>query len=109
MKGSTLTNRFSETCDDCRRTTPDAFCNLPDTEFAELASLKIRRTYPRGSTILNEGQPAKSVFILCSGRVKLSTYSEEGKAIILRIAEPGELLGLSAAISASIYEKTAQA
>jgi CRP/FNR family transcriptional regulator, cyclic AMP receptor protein len=109
MKSSGLTTTSSETCDDCRTNIPDAFCNLPDTAFAELARLKIRRTYPRGSTILIEGQPAKSVFILCSGRVKLSTYSEEGKAIILRIAEPGELLGLSAVISASIYEKTAQA
>jgi CRP/FNR family transcriptional regulator, cyclic AMP receptor protein len=56
-----------------------------------------------------EGQRAKGVYILCSGSVKLLTYSERGKSIILRIAEPGEVLGLSEVISGIPYENTAQA
>ena len=56
-----------------------------------------------------EGQPAKGVYLLCAGRVKLSTYSEDGRAIILRIAEVGEVLGLSAVVSGQPYEKTAEA
>ena len=52
---------------------------------------------------------AGGVYLLCAGSVKLATYSEDGKAIILRIAQPGEILGLSAVISAISYEKTAQA
>lgn len=46
---------------------------------------------------------------MCKGRAKLSTYSEDGRAIILRIAEAGEVLGLGAVISGTAYEKTAQA
>jgi CRP/FNR family transcriptional regulator, cyclic AMP receptor protein len=97
------------TCEECRKRRPSSFCNLPESVLAELHNLKAPRLYPRGSALFIEGQPAKGVYLLCSGRVKLSTYSEEGKAIILRIAEPGEMLGLSAVISAASYEKSAQA
>ena len=86
----------------------DSFCNLPDAALAELKSLRISQFYSRGSTIFMEGQPAGGVHLLCAGSVKLATYSEEGKAIILRIAQPGEILGLSAVISGIPYEKTAQ-
>ena len=46
--------------------------------------------------------------MLCSGRVKLSTTSREGKVLILKIAEPGDMLGLSAVISGTVYEMTAE-
>lgn len=55
-----------------------------------------------------EGQPANGVFLLCEGHVKLSTYSEDGKAIILRIADPGEILGVSSVISGKAHEATGQ-
>ena len=101
--------RVSEVCQECRKSNPTTFCSFPDAVFSDLRSLKLCRRYPRGSALYMEGQPAKGVYLLCSGKVKLSTYSEEGRAIILRIAEPGEILGLSAAISGTFYEKTAQA
>jgi CRP/FNR family transcriptional regulator len=44
--------------------------------------------------------------VLCTGRAKLSTTSAEGKSIILRIADPGEVLGLTAAVSNTPYEAT---
>jgi CRP/FNR family cyclic AMP-dependent transcriptional regulator len=43
----------------------------------------------------------------CSGKVKLSTTSREGKVLILKIAGPGEVLGLSAILSSVPYEVTA--
>ncbi len=97
------------TCGECRGRPAQFFCHLPETAAAELQLLKVSHEYSRGSTIFMEGQPPRGVYLLCAGRVKLSTYSEEGKAIILRIAEAGEVLGLSAVISGRPYEKTAQA
>jgi len=67
----------------------------------------ICRQYSQGSAVFIEGQPSRGVYVLCSGRAKLSAYSEEGRAIILRVAEPGEVLGLSAVVSGAPYEKTA--
>jgi CRP/FNR family transcriptional regulator len=64
-------------------------------------------TYPKGATLFVEGQPARGVFILCTGHVKLSTSAADGKTLILRISEPGDLLGLPATISGREYEVTA--
>lgn len=46
--------------------------------------------------------------MLCSGKAKLSTTSREGKVLILKIAEAGEVLGLSAVISGEPFEVTAE-
>jgi len=48
------------------------------------------------------------VFVLCMGKAKLSTSSREGKTIITKIAEAGDLLGLNATISNVPYEVTAE-
>ena len=55
-----------------------------------------------------EGQTASGIFAVCGGQVNLSISSLEGKAIILRIAEAGELLGLPATLSGRPYEVTAE-
>jgi CRP/FNR family transcriptional regulator len=46
--------------------------------------------------------------MLCTGRVKLTTCSSDGKAVIARIAEGGEVLGLSATVSGRPYMATAE-
>jgi len=46
-----------------------------------------------------EGQTACGIFAVCSGQVTVSTSSLEGKAIVLKIAEAGELLGLPSTLS----------
>ena len=55
-----------------------------------------------------EGQEPRGVFILCAGRVKLSTSSADGKTLIVRISDPGELLGLPATVTGTPYELTAE-
>jgi len=64
--------------------------------------------YPKGAVLFMEGQEPRGVFVLCEGRVKLSTTSVEGRTLILRIAEPGQVLGLTAGLSAEPYELTAE-
>ena len=73
-----------------------------------LEALKITNLYPRGSLLFAEGQASQGVYILCYGRVKLSTCSRDGKVIILQIAAAGEVLGLSAVVSGADYEATAE-
>jgi CRP/FNR family cyclic AMP-dependent transcriptional regulator len=45
---------------------------------------------------------------LCEGKAKLSVGSESGKRLTLHVAVPGEVLGLSAALSGTAYEVTAE-
>ncbi len=95
-----------ENCLKCVFREKRLFCDLPDEALLKLQNIKATSVYPKGALLCLEGQPPRGVFVLCSGRAKLSTTSAEGKSIILRIAEPGEVLGLTAAVSHSSYEAT---
>jgi CRP/FNR family transcriptional regulator, cyclic AMP receptor protein len=93
-----------ENCVECKLR--QGFCDLPPEVLANFNALGHQHTYPGGSVLFMEGQQARGAFVLCSGRVKLSTTSREGKILILKIAIPGEVLGLSAVISNRRYEVT---
>lgn len=96
-------------CLDCELRTESFFCNLSQANLQVFESLKRTRHYPSHSALFMEGQPSDGVYILCQGRVKLSTCSRDGKVIILHIAEAGETLGLTATVSDSIHLATAEA
>ena len=55
-----------------------------------------------------EGQQPRGVFVLCAGKVKLSTSSKEGKTIITKLSDAGDVLGLNATVSNRPYEVTAE-
>ncbi len=85
------------------------FCDLPKSVLAELHEISSSSTYPRGAILFVEGQESRGVFVICNGRVKLSTSSSYGKSILVRVAEAGEMVGLPACISGKPYELTAEA
>jgi len=105
----TLNNlKIQHKCSDCEMRSNNFFCNLQNSNLKIFESLKITNAYPKGSTLFMQGQNANGVYVLCQGRVKISTCSRDGKVIILHIAEPGEVLGLSSAVSNSVHIGTAE-
>jgi CRP/FNR family cyclic AMP-dependent transcriptional regulator len=94
-------------CASCARRADNAFCNLPSEIMAELDQMSYAVTYPQQVVLFSEGQPCRGVFLLCSGRAKVCA-SLAGKPLMLRVAEAGEVLGLSAVLSRVTYELTAQ-
>ncbi len=84
------------------------FCALPVEDLQAFELIKVTKAYPKGTMLFVEGQPSTGVYMLCKGRVKLSICSPYGKVIIIGIAEPGEILGISAAINSNEYEATAE-
>ena len=96
-----------ESCLRCPHRQERLFCNLPPVAVQRLASITSPSTHPKGATLFVEGQSPRGVYILCSGRVKLSTTSADGKTLIVRMSEPGEVLGLPATVTGSPYELTA--
>lgn len=100
--------KIQHRCLDCNLRLEDFFCNLSESSRQTFESLKITNAYPKGATLFMEGHPANGIYMLCQGRVKLSTCSRDGKVIILQIAEAGEILGLSAVVSELDYETTAE-
>jgi CRP/FNR family cyclic AMP-dependent transcriptional regulator len=97
-----------ESCANCTRCKPGFFCAFSQAVAKDVDLSSHRSTVPAGAILFIEGQTPRGLFILCSGTVKLSTTSREGKVLILRTAEAGEALGLSAAISGQSYEMTAE-
>src|SRR5678815_3282995 len=69
--------------------------------FGNLDSL-----HRRGSVLFAEGEPARGVYILRTGRATVSICSSEGRLVILRIAQPGAVLGLNSALRNASYNTT---
>jgi len=84
------------------------FCDLPAAALQSFENIKYATAYPKGAVLFVEGQSPRGILVLCKGRVKLSICSPDGKTLILKIAEPGEVLGLSASVSGKPYELTAE-
>jgi CRP/FNR family transcriptional regulator len=97
-----------ENCLSCKMRAEHIFCDLPAGALHSFETIKYATAYPKGAVLFVEGQSPRGIFVLCKGRVKLSICSTDGKTLILKIAEPGEVLGLSATVSGKSYELTAE-
>jgi CRP/FNR family transcriptional regulator, cyclic AMP receptor protein len=97
-----------ENCLSCKMRAEHIFCDLPAGALQSFETIKYATAYPKGAVLFVEGQSPRGIFVLCKGRVKLSICSTDGKTLILKIAEPGEVLGLSATVSGKSYELTAE-
>lgn len=98
-----------ESCANCRLRSANFFCDLHDDGWEQLQDCCFPAAYPRGAVLFLEGQDARGVFLLCRGRVKLTINSPDGRALIFKIAEPGEALGISAAVLQKPYALSAEA
>jgi CRP/FNR family cyclic AMP-dependent transcriptional regulator len=86
----------------------DLFRDMTASLVKELESLEYRTNYPPDATLFREGQASRGIFVVVRGLVKLSLSSPEGKTLILRVAGPREVLGISASVSTGEYEATAE-
>lgn len=100
--------QITENCLICKLRQSGFFCDLPRPSLEALEKIKYASAFPQGAVLFVEGQAPRGIYIICSGRVKLSTTSRDGKTLILRIAESGEVLGLHATVSGKPYELTAE-
>jgi CRP/FNR family transcriptional regulator len=100
--------QITENCLICKLRHSGFFCDLPKASLDDLEKIKYASAYPQGAVLFVEGQAPRGIYIVCSGRVKLSTTSRDGKTLILRIAQAGEVLGLHATVSGKPYELTAE-
>jgi CRP/FNR family cyclic AMP-dependent transcriptional regulator len=64
---------------------------------------------PAHTMLFTEGDTPSEVSILFRGKVRLSVNSIGGKRFILRMAQPGEILGLASAFSGHSSEMSAEA
>jgi CRP/FNR family transcriptional regulator len=100
--------QITENCVICKLRHTGFFCDLPKQSIEDLDKIKYASAFPPGAVLFVEGQAPRGVYVLCAGRVKLTTTSRDGKTLILRIAQAGEVLGLNSTVAGKPYELTAE-
>jgi CRP/FNR family transcriptional regulator len=85
------------------------FCNLTPDALEDYDRIGIMMNLARGAKLFCEGDAVRNVFVICSGQIKISSTSREGKTMILKLAAPGDVLGLSAVLANVVHEVTAEA
>ncbi|HEX7772096.1 MAG TPA: cyclic nucleotide-binding domain-containing protein, partial [Pyrinomonadaceae bacterium] len=67
---------------------------------------KLNSLHGRGTVLFAEGEPARGVYILRTGRATVSISSSEGRIVMLRLAQAGDVLGLNAVLRNCSYDTT---
>jgi CRP/FNR family transcriptional regulator len=106
---SYYSHHAAEDCMNCEHRTLRMFCNLTPDALKDFDSIGIMMNHARGAKLFTEGDSARNVFIMCYGQIKISSTSRDGKTMILKIAGPGDVLGLSAVLANVPHEVTAEA
>lgn len=75
----------------------------PETVRA-FESAKRTRVYPKGSLVFSEGEMPQGVYLLRQGCARLILDLHRKRERVVRVAEAGEVLGLSATIADEPYE-----
>src|ERR1022692_2595663 len=99
---------IQQSCFSCDFRPDRVFCDMPADSLKAFDEIKSLATYPRNTILFAEGRPVRGIYLLCDGRAKLSICADSGKRLTLRVAGPGEILGLGAALSNTPYEITAE-
>lgn len=99
----------SQDCSGCGLRAKSVVCDLEGAEFDTFRSLRQSLHYSAGQTAFYEGHPCLGLYLLCSGRVKLTRSSARGQRQIVRIAEAGELLEKHVFQGGATHEVTCEA
>jgi CRP/FNR family cyclic AMP-dependent transcriptional regulator len=62
-----------EDCLNCEHRHLRMFCNLTTEALQDFDGIGIMMSHARGAKLFNEGDPARNVFIICFGQVKISS------------------------------------
>ena len=84
------------------------FGDLSPAVLRDLETVVMTNSYPSGAILFGEAEPARGMYLVGRGRIKLSICASDGRTLILRVAGEGEALGIAASISRRDYEATAE-
>jgi CRP/FNR family transcriptional regulator len=85
------------------------FASVPAREVEALAAAATREARRAREYVFMEGDPARWLCVVESGRVKILRHSRTGKDVVLELLGPGEVFGGVAVIERRPYPATAQA
>ena len=69
------------------------FGGLPDASLDRLVSMLVERRFDAGATVVTEGEPGRSRFVVHSGELAVSKLLDSGRAIRMSSLAPGDFFG----------------
>jgi CRP/FNR family cyclic AMP-dependent transcriptional regulator len=69
------------------------FGGLSDASLDVLVSMLVERRFEAGATVVAEGEPGRSMFIVHSGELVVSKFGESGRVICMARLGPGDFFG----------------
>lgn len=80
----------------------ELFQGLNSDELAALSRTSSERSFPKNTVVIHENEPADSLFIILSGRVKVYCSDKSGKEFIMNTQGPGDYFGELALVDDSV-------
>ncbi len=71
----------------------EIFQGLSEDEIDTLTESSIRRSFPKNTVVIHENDPADSLFVIESGRVKVYCSDKSGKEFIMNTQGVGDYFG----------------
>ena len=93
----------------CRIKDNTLFSDLTDEQLEVFKEAVKTSLHKKRDVIFVEGDPCPGFYVVKSGRVKLLKTSRDGKEQIIKILQPGELLGMETFYDGKRYGNTAMA
>jgi len=69
------------------------FSCLTDSELTAIEKVAVKKTFPKNTILLSEGDSTDALYVICEGKVKVTIDDNEGKELILSILGTGEYFG----------------
>jgi CRP-like cAMP-binding protein len=85
------------------------FSGLDDDVLAKIGRLLVPREVKKHEIIWLEQEPARMIYFVASGLLKLFKTSDGGKEQILRLAHPGDCFGHAGALNGGSHPESVQA
>jgi hypothetical protein len=82
-----------ESCMGCKASKSGFFCRFSPSVLRSWDAVSHHTIMPPGAVLFVEGQTPRGIYVICSGTVKLSTSSKEGKVLILKQAHAARCWG----------------
>ena len=85
-------NCFSRDGKNCIEIVP-IFSNLSYDEMMEVAKITSEKSYEKNEMIYMAGEKGEKLYVIHSGKVKITRITESGKEQVIRVLGPGEFMG----------------
>ncbi len=85
-------NCFTREGKNCIEIVP-IFSNLSYDEMMEVAKITSEKSYEKNEMIYMAGEKGEKLYVIHSGKVKITRITESGKEQVIRVLGPGEFMG----------------